>query len=313
MRVLWLTTDRSRRVAQLFDPLRREVGKIVSVTTVFGGVWSLSDLARGRQDPPRVDPDEAAQHDLIFTDAPFAFLGEAWERIRVPKAFLVEDQHGPYVPAYAQDAIRAGFGHAFMRYRHGYERRLPFLRHFNPRWLPHSIDPAVFRHGLAPKEETGILLTGSTGRATYPLRAAVRDCLRRNPGLGTVVERPPEGSPNPYPRGGDYARILASARAAVATGSVYRYVVAKYLEIPACGTCLLAEALPDLADLGFRPGVNFWPLDPTRRLDRQLEAVLADPELTTAIGAAGARLVALRHTAAARARELVTHFQEIVR
>ena len=318
MRVLWLTTDRSQRVAQLFDPLRREFSKLADVESVKAGVWTLRDVARGRRDAPQVKSGFANEFDLVFTDAPFAYLSEPWGKIRVPTVMLVEDQHGPYVPDYVGRSLDAGVRYAFVRYRHGLGQRLPRLvgagehpRISEPRWLPHCIDASVFRPWSTEKH-TRILVTGSAGRKTYPLRAAIADTIRRHPRLGRVIDRPPEVQRESQPRGRAYAEQLCSARIATATGAIFQYVVAKYFEIPACGACLLSPILPDLADLGFLPHLHYIPLNADRLILTQLEDALADLNRVACFAECARERVQERHTAEVRARELFTHFEQII-
>lgn len=60
-----------------------------------------------------------------------------------------------------------------------------------------------------------------------------------------------------YKVGTAYYKELSKFFCALATPSVLGYVVAKYMEIPACGCLLLAEYTEDLDNLGFQDGVNY--------------------------------------------------------
>ena len=64
-----------------------------------------------------------------------------------------------------------------------------------------------------------------------------------------------------YKVGPAYYKELSKFFCALTTPSVLGYVVAKYMEIPACGCLLLAEHTKDMDALGFQDGVNYIRVD----------------------------------------------------
>lgn len=74
----------------------------------------------------------------------------------------------------------------------------------------------------------------------------------------------------------EYVERLSGYFCAIATPGRMRNVVAKYLEIPAAGTLMLAEKVVELSKLGLRPNVHYIPITQTDALDRIVE-VLKNP------------------------------------
>jgi hypothetical protein len=76
--------------------------------------------------------------------------------------------------------------------------------------------------------------------------------------------------------------------------------VAKYYEIPATGSLLLAhDNNPDHEELGFQDGVNYVAINPDNVLDK-IEEVLAQPERYAEIRKNGMKFIAENHTMAHR-------------
>jgi hypothetical protein len=295
VRILWLTVDRSARVADIFGPLQRATAQIADVRFVVRRQWRAGRYDRSL--PPIVTDWDA---DVVFTDAPFAFPNEAWPK-GLPKACLIEDQHGPNVRGYVADCLEAGFGLFLSRYP-GIERFHPDLPRVE--WLPHCIDPAVFHpDGAGKRYET--LMTGRVHPGVYPVRQRIHDALNGKPHY-TRIPRPPEGSVDPQPTGAAYAAHLQAARIAFACTSCHHYPVLKLFEIAACGAVLVCDWIDTMAGLRFRHNIrrNMLELRPDEPVADQVEAFLARPDLDQ-IAAAGAALIAERHTADVRARELL--------
>lgn len=84
------------------------------------------------------------------------------------------------------------------------------------------------------------LLSGALNKEVYPLRSLVQ---RHN----NVDYKPP------IYVGDNYARLLNSYFCCITSSSIFNYVVAKYVEIPAAGSLLLANETEDLKRMGFIP------------------------------------------------------------
>lgn len=99
------------------------------------------------------------------------------------------------------------------------------------------------------------LLSGAVKRKIYPLRNIVKE----SPICGDSAKWV-QYSPGGFTKGDDYAKLLNSYFCCVTSSSIYNYVVAKYLEIPAAGSLLLANETNDLKKLGFVPYKHYIPI-----------------------------------------------------
>ena len=304
MKILWLTTDRSKRVAQLFTPIQREMAKFAEVEVHEGDIWYRRDYFQRRPDATP-DPDYASEFDIVFTDAVFAFMDEKfWTNVRAFKAVLIEDCHGDEVADYTRRAFDDyGIDLFFYRYREGFSYYHPYVPDIQKAWLPHNIDPDIF-HPYPIEQEPVALMTGAfpMRKGVYKFRNQIHDALETQTWYRRI-ERPPEGKENVWPRGEAYAKELSKARVAFATASIYRYPVAKYFEIPVCGTLLLAQQIPELQALGFRDGVNYVALNMDGDLVSQTRAAMERPDYDEIVEN-GRELITQRHTANTRALEL---------
>lgn len=129
MKILWLTIDRSFKVAQHFGRFQKEVAKQAEVDFV---VRSLEGLLPGKYcklllaGEKKVRPFDFSckGYDFVFTDAFFAFACKDWEKITIPKGILFEDMHGPFVREHVRLALEYGTDLLFHRHL-GFEKFHP--------------------------------------------------------------------------------------------------------------------------------------------------------------------------------------------
>jgi hypothetical protein len=113
--------------------------------------------------------------------------------------------------------------------------------------LPHYIDTEIFNLNESNKS-IDILLFGAIHPTHYPFRKRLFEIILNNkdkfPNV-TYIEKPETFDPNLCEKG--LAKILNQSKIAISTKSKYDYLVAKYLEIPACN-CLVIGDIPSDAD-----------------------------------------------------------------
>lgn len=174
-------------------------------------------------------------------------------------------------------------------------------------WVPHAASPD-FEVPCNAAPVNAIFLSGRIDR-NYPLRQQFK--LLADEGQHPIVYHPHPG----YDRGFDYendeavgssyAAKINAYRAAFTDASTYRYVVAKYFEIPATGALLLADdsVAPQLAQLGLEPYVHYVPVSQQTLEDRVRDVLETSnhPQLDE-IRRNGQRLVHARHRTTDRAR-----------
>jgi len=174
-------------------------------------------------------------------------------------------------------------------------------------WVPHSASPD-FLLPYNEHPENALLLSGSV-YDHYPLRMRVRALydrgsypivIHRHPGHRFDFDYETDSSV-----GRGYAKKINAYRAAFTDSSRYGYAVAKYFEIPATGSLLLADRAISgpLRRIGFIEGVHYIGVS-NEDLEEKIEYVLDENnhnELDE-IRRNGQELVWQRHKTSDRAR-----------
>lgn len=176
-------------------------------------------------------------------------------------------------------------------------------------WIPHSASPD-FMLPYNPNPENSILLSGAIG-CHYPLRQQMRTfcetgsysiAYHQHPGYQTGYDYETNQS-----IGGAYARGINSYRAAFTDSLIYRYVVAKYFEIPATGALLFADdaVRGPLRELGFIENRHYLSVS-KENLEEKVDYVLdkRNHEELDEIRKSGQALVWERHKTSDRARQI---------
>ena len=100
----------------------------------------------------------------------------------------------------------------------------------------------------------------------------------------------------------DYPKFLNSYFCAIATGGSLSTVLAKYLEIPAAGTLLLAEEINDAALLGLEANVHYVPIT-KETVVKKIREVLKNPEKYVEMRNRATKLVREKHSEINRLEE----------
>lgn len=174
-------------------------------------------------------------------------------------------------------------------------------------WMPHSASPD-FVLPFNERPDDLILLSGAMS-ACYPLRLRMKGLHDRGSPYILFHRHPGYGGGHDYENddavGRGFADRIHRCRVAFTDALTYRYIVAKYFEIPATGALLLADdaVSAPLAELGFQPHVHYVPVS-AENLETQIEFVLAERnrnEIDT-IRRQGREMVLDRHKTSDRAR-----------
>jgi hypothetical protein len=166
-------------------------------------------------------------------------------------------------------------------------------------YQPNFIDPAIFHPYDVPKAMP-VLLTGRRDQQ-YPWRLAISKRLARRYQAAQLPHTgyDPGHAAKRMLSGEPYARALASAWFAPACGTVVGELVRKHLEIPACGTCLIAERTPALLHAGFIDMDNCVFAEPADVVEK-IEHLLARKDALRQMISRATTLVMSRHTIAHR-------------
>jgi hypothetical protein len=144
------------------------------------------------------------------------------------------------------------------------------------------------------------LLSGAKNPTFYPLRTMISknkiDVLdSRNCG---------------YAKGDNYIKLLNSYFCCVATSSIFNYAVAKYFEIPAVGSLLIADEIEDLIRAGFVANKHYVPITKTNAV-KVIKECVANPGDYNGIRKLGMEYVRENHSVLHRVKTIKLLFEEL--
>jgi len=174
-------------------------------------------------------------------------------------------------------------------------------------WTPHAASPD-FVLPFNEWPENGILLSGFIN-PLYPLRLRMKTLLGE--GRYAIVQHQHPGYGEAYDYENDtrvgrgYANKIHRFKAAFTDALTFRYLVAKYFEIPATGALLVADGVvgEPLRQLGFLDNVHYISVS-EENLEEKVQYVLDEYNATRidAIRRRGQQLVLSAHRTSDRAR-----------
>lgn len=166
-------------------------------------------------------------------------------------------------------------------------------------WFPHYYAP-IKRYDDLPFNTNPVMecvLTGCRAKYYYPLRNYLASNHRRFSACKIHIIEPPDYHPEVMNALADekclrwrYTQTLNKYFAGVTDCASTNYVVAKYLEIPATGSLLIANSCPDLNDLGFKPGIHYVEINKENCFEK-IEHVMKNPDLYNQIRIDGRKFV----------------------
>ncbi len=175
------------------------------------------------------------------------------------------------------------------------------------KWLPNHVNTMEFRdYGLA--KETDFLLAGALSETIYPLRTKIS---REMKGVKGFVHHPHPGYKDfnsetekgsmvgPY-----FAREINKAKMFFTDDSIYKFPVAKYFEVLACNTLLLAPGSRELNDLGFIDGYTFIEINLNNYYEKAIHYLKEEAE-RKAIALRGYQMVREKHSTEVRADQFI--------
>ncbi|MED3763700.1 glycosyltransferase [Ureibacillus terrenus] len=242
-------------------------------------------------------------------------------QINIPKGCYVIDAHySPkerinYFERNKIDLIFSATKSAFLKTYPKYKNKF--------RWLPFSVDSAVFKD-YKLKKDIDFLLIGQlydrskktgyktyTQKGRYPFREAVLEKMRKMKGF-VFHPHPGHTAPTNALLNEKYAKELNRAKIFFTCGSRLKYPVLKFFEAPACKTLLLAEPVPDILELGFKDGENFVACDQSDFYNKALYYLRNEKERMR-ITENGYQLIHSKHTNDVRAKEFVQEVQKFLK
>lgn len=302
MKILVTTGDFSRFVSPDFHYLLTELAQI-SELTVWYEAGNIHDILNQLQ----LDPDFILINEFGESNTP-KISGLA--SLTIPFGIYVYDIHYQ-IEARKEAIARENVQYIFSHYRDKFHHWFPEYTNMM-RWLPQHANLNIFKdYGL--KKDLDYLLMGAVHERVYPLRYKIVETMKNKPGF-VYHEHPGyrnfDADDDAFV-GIKYAQEINRTKIFFTCDSIYKYPIAKYFEVPAAKTLLLASFSPELADLGFIPGTNFVSIDEN---DFQEKAAyyLDHEEERLEIAERGYEMVRSRHSTTQRAAELLTMIEDIL-
>ena len=238
----------------------------------------------------------------------FNSVSAALHRAGCQTVFFVDDLHtwpDPEVCRAKKLQALSACDAVLTPYAYLFEAFYPELKDKAVAWVPHSASPD-FSLPFNDQPESAVLLSGAMGMH-YPLRMEMKELSEKNssvvyyphPGYGEAFDYQ-----NHMSVGTAYASSIRRFKAAFTDASTFRYIVAKYFEIPSTGSLLVADeaVCEPLRSLGFFENVHYVPVN-LDNLEERIEFVLnpANSIEIDAIRRRGQELVKNAHTTRHRA------------
>ncbi|RAP74348.1 glycosyltransferase [Paenibacillus montanisoli] len=302
LKILYSTFDRRKNVIRYSEFFKQEVMKQHDVEVLFlEEETHINDVINSLN----LTPDFIFFDDVLW-NKPLHGLKD----VKIPKGILFWDIQRE------QDIFRR-FVHenhidlVFSFYRDAFKGFYPELLH-KFRWLPNYVDIEEFQD-YQQNKEIDFLLMGAIHEETYPLRDKIAREMKGYPGF-VHYEHPGyrnyEEEEEAQTRVGKYfSMAINKAKMFFTDDSCYQFPIAKYFEVPASKTLLLASGSKELEDLGFIDGVTFVEINGDNYLEKALY-YLQHEEERNAITERGYRMVRERHTTQIRAKEFIQHIRD---
>lgn len=323
MRILWLTVDRSKRVARHFDEFKDAVKQYADVVELVKDPLGDGGVMMGRASTKLVNRSLTTKDivldylekdwtfNFIFCDAFFAYMNERFDLIDIPKGILIEDVHGEVPKAQIDMAYNLGFECIFHRYNFAFHKIHQDSRFkFKCIWLPHSVNLDKFN--FSNEKKIKVLHTGSTVQRYYPHRDLIVKNLLGKPYF-TYMKRPQDwmDQVDTWPSGEEYYEVLSSAEISITGGSIFDIPTLKYVEIPAAKSLLMSNWFPGLGLMGFYPDKNMVTYT-DETLVEDLESLMNNSDKVKEITEAGYNLIKSRHSTDVRAKQFINNISMLV-
>lgn len=230
--------------------------------------------------------------------------------VNIPKGILFWDLHRDQ-QKFKRFVYENDIDLIFSFYRDTFHEFFPELSH-KFRWLPNYVNIDEFKDYHLEKE-IDFLLMGAVDDYIYPLRSKIAKEMNGYPGF-IHHEHPGYKNYNENEEakslvGKYFAMEINKAKMFFTDASRYNFPVAKYFEVPACNTLLLASGSKELEDLGFIDGETFVEINQDNFLEKALY-YLKNKKERKKIAKRGYEMVRKKHSSTQRAQEFISYIRE---
>nr|QOY38648.1 glycosyltransferase [Anaerobacillus isosaccharinicus] len=227
--------------------------------------WSDDDSIHSILKTIKIKPDFILQYDPAWknTLSPKVF---DLKEVDIPKGIYVNDSHAEvgkrkkYFRENKYDLIFSVTKEAFLKNYPSFKKQFV--------WSPFSIDPKIYKDWGQEKTIKYLLMglvhyngVHHPPKGRYPLRDKVLLTFKENEDF-KWLKHPGHLTKSYLLIDENYAKELNKSEIFFTCGSILKYPVLKYFEVPACRTLLLAEPNQDILELGFSDNDNFIACNP---------------------------------------------------
>ncbi|MCQ6559714.1 glycosyltransferase [Paenibacillus mendelii] len=298
LKILYFTGDQTHYVKENWEYFKSELSKLPNVRVAYVSKSGPID---------EIMKEIGFTPDFIFFDdmkQTKSLVITGLDNIGIPKGVLAVDLHGN--PGFGQFVTNNKIDLIFSIYRDAFYRFYPeFVKKLV--WFPHHVYTPIFKYyGLDRRID--YLLMGAVSKAHYPLRATiaremagVKGFVRHNhPGYQYFSSK----DRNTALIGKRYAKEINRAKVFFTDSCVHDYPIAKYYEVTACKTLLLASGSQELRDLGFIHKETFVQID-VKDYYEKARYYLKRKDKRREIADRGYRMTRAHHTTEIRVRQFV--------
>jgi len=271
---------------------------------------NIVQILRNLRTKHQYEPDFILQYDNAYSHFSPDITG--LEQITIPKGYYVMDIHSPAsTQARKQFMEKNQFDLIFSVTKHAFLSEFPQF-HQSFRWLPFSINPAVYTDWQEVKSIDYLLmgLVNFESDDVYPFRQHV---LAQMNGLPGFVHHTHPGHFVSYKDAlfvnEKYAKELNKAKIFFTCGSRYQYPVMKFFEALACKTLLIAEGNQDIEELGFQDGIHYVHCTKTDDVIEKASYYLGHPSERERITNNGFQFVHENHSNNKRAEQFFKYLE----
>lgn len=307
LKLLLIAADTSQFTNNNYDILEKELSKVTTLM-VYRKSGHINKILRKIPEKP--------DFILILNDVgkTFAPIVTGLSNISIPAALVVNDAHR-FVNQRRRYITNNHIRTFFVICQHNFYNYYPSQKHDQVFFLPQFANVSIFDNYNAVKKIDLMMLGETSMPKIYPLRKKVLQHYKADP---RFVTRPHPGWRDFTTKqakealiGKNYAQVINKAKLFFACGSVRQVVTFKYFEVPACGTLLMAPALPELKEIGLIPGKHFVDIN-GENFPEKAEYYLKNEEERKRITEEGYHFIHQNHSAAHRAKQLIRKIKTVL-
>lgn len=307
LRLLLIAADTSHFTNNNYHILEKELAKITKLM-IYRQSGHIKKILRKIPEEP--------DYILIINDVgkTFAPVITGLSNISIPAGLMVNDAHR-FVSQRRKFIAKNGISTFFVICRHNFYNYYPHLRGERVFFLPQFANTSIFKDYGIDKTINLMMLGEISLHQIYPLREKILHHYTDHPGF---YNRPHPGwkdftekQSNNMLIGENYARTINQAKLFFACGSIRQVVTFKYFEVPACRTLLMAPALPELHEIGMKPGKHFVDINEDNFAEKAAY-YLNNVSERERITEDGYRFVHNHHSTAHRAKQLVRQIKRVL-